>query len=250
MPPPKPRKTTARERSAAFRAAEKRRALRRRQLQWIGSILAVLLVAGGITLGVVLSSGKSHKPSANAVQPSGSATAPMGAEGVPIEEGTLLAPVTTAATGATVDGIQCNTNEQVVYHIHTHLAVYDNGALRPLPPGIGIVEPEAEAGGGPPFYAASHCYYWLHVHTQDGIIHIEAPSEKTYTLGQFFAIWRQPLSSTQVATVHGKQTVYVNGKIYTGNPADITLASHEDIQIDVGSPTVSPQTINWAKTEL
>jgi hypothetical protein len=38
--------------------------------------------------------------------------------------------------------------------------------------------------------------------------------------------------------------------VYTGNPANITLASHEDIQIVVGSPTVAPKSVDWAKTQL
>ena len=43
-----------------------------------------------------------------------------------------------AATGATVDGIRCESSEQVLYHIHAHLAVYVNGSARTVPQGIGI----------------------------------------------------------------------------------------------------------------
>ena len=43
----------------------------------------------------------------------------------------MLASASTAADGQTVDGIECQSNEQVAYHIHTHLTVYVNGALRP-----------------------------------------------------------------------------------------------------------------------
>ena len=46
--------------------------------------------------------------------------------------------------------------------------------------------------------AAPACFYWMHVHAQDGIIHIESPTPKTYELGQFFDIWGLPLSSTQI----------------------------------------------------
>ncbi len=175
--------------------------------------------------------------------------AAAGPEGIPLETGALLAPETTAATGATVGGVQCNTNEQVAYHIHTHLAVYVNGVLRPIPPGIGIVAPIAQQAQGGLFYGASKCYYWLHVHAQDGVIHIEAPSQKTYTLGQFFQVWQQPLSRTTVAGATGTQTVYVDGKRYTGDPAAIVLSAHEDIQIDVGSD-VAPRTVTWSGTSL
>ncbi len=53
------------------------------------------------------------------------------------------------------------------------------------------------------------CFYWLHVHTTDGIVHIESPSKtQGFTLGQFFDIWGVPLSSTQVGPATGKVTVF------------------------------------------
>ncbi len=176
---------------------------------------------------------------------------PPGPEGVPLELGQLLAPVSSSSTGDAVDGIQCDASEQVVYHVHTHLAVYVDGRLRPIPAGIGLVQPAiaAETQDGP-FYGATKCYYWLHVHAQDGIIHIESPTTKSYSLGQFFAIWRQPLNVRQVAGVKGKLTIWVNGNRYVGNPAHIRLGFHEDVQIDVGAPLVGPKSINWALTRL
>ena len=44
--------------------------------------------------------------------------------------------------------------------------------------------------------------------------------------------------------------MWVNGKRFNGNPADIRLGSHEDVQIDVGSPVIPPRTIDWTKTHL
>ena len=117
------------------------------------------------------------------------ASGPAGPEAVALEEGTSLAPSATPAMGTMVDGVGCSAGEQVVYHVHTHLSVYVGGRLRPIPAGIGIVDPRAEPTAEGPFVEASHRYYWLHVHTQDGIIHIESPSVRTYTLGQFFDIW-------------------------------------------------------------
>jgi hypothetical protein len=175
---------------------------------------------------------------------------PPGPEAVPLQKGTVLAPASTAATGRTVDGIQCNATEQVAFHVHAHLAVYVNGQLRPIPAGIGIVAPAAQSTPEGPFYAATRCYYWLHVHAQDGVIHIESPAGHTYTLGQFFDLWGQPLSANQVGSATGKLTTYVGGRLYRGNPRNIQLGSRVDIQIDVGTPVVSPRAVNWAKTQL
>ena len=87
------------------------------------------------------------------------------------------------------------------------------------------------------------------MHAQDGVIHVESPTTRTYTLGQFFAIWGQPLSKTQVGPATGTLTVFVNGKPYTGDPAAITLGSREDIQIDVGTP-VPFKAVDWSKSQL
>jgi hypothetical protein len=177
-------------------------------------------------------------------------TGPAGPEGIVLEQGQQLATASTAATGQTVDGIQCNANEQVAYHIHTHLSVYVNGALRPIPAGIGIVTPVVQQTANGAFDSASQCYYWLHVHAQDGVIHVESPTTATYTLGQFFAIWKQPLTANQVGPNTGNLTTFVNGVRYTGNPAGIPLRSHEDIQIDVGTPAVAAHRVDWSKSQL
>jgi hypothetical protein len=173
----------------------------------------------------------------------------IGFEGVPIEQGPLLAPASTTQTG-TVHGIQCGSSEQLAYHIHTHLAVYANGASRTLPGGIGIpgsqVVPTAEG----PVAAGGQCIYWLHTHAPDGVIHVESPTKRIYTLGDFFAEWHQPLSATRVADASGKVTAVVNGKPWTRSPAAIPLDPHAVIQLSVGSPTVPFKSIDWSQTQL
>lgn len=130
------------------------------------------------------------------------------------------------ATGATVDGIKCQTSEQVAYHIHAHLAIYASGDSQAVPAGIGI------PGG--------KCLYWLHTHDATGVIHVESPAQHAYTLGQFFDIWGQPLSTTQVGRATGQVTVFLNGKRFSGDPRSIKLTPHALIQLDVGK-VVPPQ---------
>lgn len=210
---------------------------------WAGAVVAAASV---VALASATSASASAKGAAGTL-----IGGPPGPEGVPLELGALLAPAPTSSSGKTIDGVGCDAHEQVAYHVHTHLAVYVNGSLRPIPAGIGLAQPAvAEETQDGPFYGATNCYYWLHVHAQDGVIHIESPTNRTYTLGQFFAVWRQPLGSTQVGSVKGKLTVWVNGTRYSGNPAGVRLGSHEDVQIDVGTPLVSPKTINWSGTGL
>jgi hypothetical protein len=155
--------------------------------------------------------------------------------------GPLLTAADSMATGNTVDGIKCDQLEQVAYHIHAHLAVFVNGSQRTIPEGIGITPPrQTQSGATGQFVTGGTCFYWLHAHTADGVIHIESPTKKLYSLGQYFDIWRQPLSSTQVGPATGTVTAYVNGKRFAGNPRNITLDNHTLIQLDVGQ-NVAPK---------
>ena len=163
-----------------------------------------------------------------------------------MQTGPPLAPVGAAAGGAPVDGIRCDAAEQVAYHIHAHLAVFVDGAARQIPYGIGVVNPAVTETARGPFAQATRCYYWLHTHAADGVIHVESPSQRRYTLGNFFDIWRQPLSRTQLGPATGTVTAYVDGAPYRGDPRGIVLTERQDIQLDVGTPLVPPQPVDWS----
>jgi hypothetical protein len=173
-----------------------------------------------------------------------------GPEGIALETGPELAPASSTNPGATVDGIQCAPLEQLAYHIHSHLQVYVDGQSRALPGAIGINGPVAQQTPEGPFYGASQCIYWLHTHTNDGVIHVESPTKRVYTLGDFFDEWRQPLSQTQVAGAQGKVTAFVDGKPWTKDPREIPLVPHAAIQLNVGSPSVPPMAVSWTGTNL
>src|SRR5947209_1229923 len=174
----------------------------------------------------------------------------LGPEAIPLEAGAPLAPAATTAPGTTVDGVQCAPVEQLAYHIHAHLQVYVNGQPRSLPGAIGLIGPVAQQTAYGPFYGAQQCYYWLHTHTSDGIIHIESPTKRIYTLGNFFDEWRQPLSRTQVASAKGKVTAFLNGKPWKQDPRAIPLLAHASIQLDIGSPAVPGKLISFAESNL
>ncbi len=200
------------------------------------TVLALIVVLGAATVG--FSRYERAHPASASTAPSSPSTDPLKAP--------VLASTQAQANGQPVDGIACQTGEQLAYHIHAHLAVYSNGALRAVPRGIGIKPPTTEQNSSEgPFIASGGCFYWLHSHTQDGVIHIESPTPKIYTLGNYFDIWQQPLSSTQVSTALGNVVAYVNGKQYKGDPRSIPLNAHAVIQLDVGSPTVPPKSFTF-----
>lgn len=154
---------------------------------------------------------------------------------------TVLAPAGDKALSGPVDGITCSSTEQLVFHIHVHLAIYVDGQQRLLPPGVGIGPPlQFQQTSSGPFVVGGSCFSWLHTHDSSGVIHIESPVQRVYTLGNFFDIWGQPLSATQVGPATGTVSATVNGQPFTGNPRNIPLNAHNVIQLDVGSTSPSP----------
>lgn len=169
---------------------------------------------------------------------------PSGPEGVPVPKAQVLAPVSSVNPGEAVDGIQCDASEQVVFHVHTHLTIFVDGKARAVPYGIGIAPPrQVEATPAGPFVTGGSCFYWLHTHSSDGIIHIESPVRRTYTLGEFFAVWHQPLSRERVGPARGAVTAFYDGKLYRGDLAAMPIGDHVQIQLDVGRPLVAPERI-------
>ena len=130
-----------------------------------------------------------------------------------------------------VDGIQCNTSEQLLFHIHAHLDVFVNGQLMYIPPQIGIIPDK--------------CIYWLHTHDETGIIHIESPIKKDFTLGQVFDLWKRKINNSEVFNNIFNETgsnnipqIYINGnKLPTStNYRDVKLHAHDEIALIYGTP--------------
>jgi len=149
-------------------------------------------------------------------------------------------------TGLAIDGIRCDTSEGAVEHIHTHLQLIDRGHAVQVPGGIGIPQ-----GAG--------CLYWAHTHINDGIIHIEAPVVRPFSLGQFFDIWDVELSRSRAGALRARGgralrarggralRVTVNGKVWKGDPRSIPLRDREEIVIQNGPPYSSGRPADWSK---
>lgn len=135
---------------------------------------------------------------------------------------------------AAIDGVACQSSE--AYHVHSHLSIFLDGVQLAIPSFVGIT---------------SSCFYSLHTHDASGKIHIENDRPTTYTLGQVFSVWKQPLSEDNVAGLTGKPVVvYVKRgdevTRYEGDPGDIELASRLEITIQVGSTLDAIPTYNWS----
>ena len=156
--------------------------------------------------------------------------------------------------GTSIDGISCQS-EMLDYPIHAHLTLYKDGKRVPLPADVGI--PYSQAIGG-----RHYCLYWLHTHDASGVIHIESPTARLYTLGQFFDIWRYTsrwdaqgglagaaglvvdasFVTALKAAKPGEIHIFIGGKPVSTSYRDITLTKHKLITIEIGTPLKPPTT--------
>ena len=129
--------------------------------------------------------------------------------------------------------------EGTVEHIHSHLSVTVDGKGVTVPALLGIDEQNAAISP-------------LHTHDASGIVHIESPVKATFTLGQVFTEWNVALAGGKIGSYSAASgetvTTFVDGKPVTGNPAAITLANHEDIDIVVtksDQTATAPAAFTW-----
>ena len=223
-------------------SASRRKRERRRQAQlqraaavsrwrrfWPAIAAGTTVVAVAIVLAVVLTRGHATTPPASSPTPAPTA--------VP----SPLASLDSAASGSPVDGITCDTaptppaTPPASARSTAHIALFVNGSPRGVPAGVGIGPPRQTqtTDAGP--LVSGKCTYWLYTQTEDGIVHVQPPTQATYTLGNFFDIWGQPLSGTQAGPSSGAVSVLVNGSAYSGDPRSVPLGPHAVIQVNVGT---------------
>ena len=135
-----------------------------------------------------------------------------------------------------ISGLSCDSMEQSGYHIHVHFTIYINEKPLTIPAGIGIP-------------ADGSCFYWMHTHTDDGIIHIEAPQKlHNLALDDFMTLWQQgfpTLNFPPQMTQSSGWKIFVNGKPFNGvvtSPllTEVPLQPHDAVTLEYGSPNPAP----------
>jgi len=143
--------------------------------------------------------------------------------------------------GSAIGSFNCTVNPPQTFELHAHLSILMNNEPQKIPLYLGA----APAG-------VTHCFYTIHTHDDSGKIHVTPTAAGTFTLGQLFQIWGQPLSSSNVAGVSGLPVeVYVtdNGtvtKVEEADWANIELMSHREITIELGTPTTEIPNFTWS----
>lgn len=107
----------------------------------------------------------------------------------------------------------CTNDRATLYHIHAHLQIFVDGVEETVPGGVGIT---------------NDCMYPLHTHDTDGVIHVESPEPRDFTLGDFFAGWGVPLEREGFAL-----TVVVDGAVadYVTSSEDQVLQDDQQIEL-------------------
>jgi hypothetical protein len=128
-------------------------------------------------------------------------------------------------------GLEALSAEGSVLHIHQHLDIMVNGQTIIVPANIGI---------GATFISP------MHTHDTSGILHVESPVQKDFTLGQFFTEWGIKFDgnciSTFCADSSNKLIVGVNGS-QISDPKNYVLKSHDEIEVWYGPQNENPTLI-------
>lgn len=143
--------------------------------------------------------------------------------------------------GSPIGEFTCVVNPPQTFELHAHLSILVNNEPQAIPHYLGA----APAGD-------THCFYQIHADDSSGRIHVTpAAAGSTYTLGQLFEIWGQPLTNTNVAGIEGLPIeVYVtdNGtvtKVEDTEWSSIELKSHREITIEAGTPLEEIPNFTW-----
>jgi hypothetical protein len=131
-------------------------------------------------------------------------------------------------------GLPALAQEGTALHTHQHLDLYVDGRRITVPAGIGIEESQS-------FISP------LHTHDESGVIHVESPDVRTFTLGQFFAVWGLRLTPRCLggycATGAKRLWVFADGRRVSADPRLLVLTEHEEILLAYGTQPQLPDPV-------
>jgi hypothetical protein len=209
-----------RQAARARQAAERRRRERRRRLA-IAAVVAVVLVAG--IGGLAISAAGRHRPAA---------TGPLAG----LQTGPAPWSANTAGLAERLRAIgvpPLNPVEGTAVHIHQHLDLFVDGHQVAVPALVGI---DPSVGFAP-----------LHTHDSSGVVHVESPTVRTYTLGDFFAVWGVRFTPSCLGGYCSgdarRLRVDVNGAPVPGDPTALVLQPHQEIVVAYGTAAQLPSPV-------
>lgn len=195
---------------------------RRGTVLWTAGAVAVVGALLLVVIVVAIKNRGAHKSVADAGQLNNPpATVAVGANTLPPWPAPADASAAVAAAGLPMLG-----SEGATVHIHAHLDVIVDGHPVSVPANIGIDRTRRLISP-------------LHTHDATGVMHIESPVKRQFSVGEFFSEWQVSLSADNIGALRaadGKSLrVFVNGRPQAGNPAAIAIAAHDEIVAAYGA---------------
>lgn len=121
-------------------------------------------------------------------------------------------------------GLQALSGGESTLHIHEHIDIIINGHSVTVPANIGINQIRE-------FMSP------IHTHDNSGIIHVESPIIRNFTLGEFFDVWGVRFTKDCIGsycdTASSTLTIYNNGKKVI-DPRTLILKEHQEIAVVFG----------------
>lgn len=186
--------------------------------------VAVLLLAVALIVGIAGRGGSSHASTAVPARLSGEL------------KGRAVWPANTGDLRARLSELRLPalSREGTRLHIHQHLDVFVDGRRVPVPAGIGI-DPSG-------LFISP-----LHTHDASGVIHVESPTARAFTLGEFFGVWGIRFRAGCLGGYcagHGRALlVFVDGRRLRRDPSRLVLAAHREIVVALGTPAQLPRPV-------
>jgi len=141
-----------------------------------------------------------------------------------------------ASGTAGTTSIQCSPYESLATHYHVALLIHRNGGTDVLPARTGI---------------NTFCLYWIHVHDDSGIVHVEAPAayqDHAFLLADAFAVAKLRLDANHLGTASfpgGGVSAYVDGVQSHGAPGAVPLVDLETIDVVAPGEHFVYQPFHW-----
>jgi hypothetical protein len=148
------------------------------------------------------------------------------------------APRRAPGTAGTTTDIQCSPVESLATHYHVALQVHQNGGIDVLPANTGI---------------NAFCLYWIHVHDDSGIVHVEAPAayrDHVFVLADVFAVAKKRFDANHLgsASFPGRAiSVYVDGVKWSGPPGEVPLVDLQTIDVVAPGESFTYEAFAWPK---
>jgi hypothetical protein len=194
-----------------------------RRTLWIAAGIGAAVIAAGVVAGVIATHEGAGVPTA------------CGGQSLPgLLTGPEPWPANTRQLRARLDklGLPALSAEGTALHVHQHLDVFVDGQRTLVPAYIGIQQRFLSP---------------IHTHDPSGIIHVESPTMRRFTLGEVFGVWGvrfTPDCLGGYVAGGGKQLrVYVNGARVPGDPGKLILAAHQEIAVTYGTQAELPKPI-------